>query len=781
MMRRFLLLFLLSLCCSVWGQQRNIYVERNMKELTVKPKRERYRRKGNPAVELMRRVIAAKGDHSLEKNDYAQYHKYQRLTFALNGITQSMVDSLRILRSPLARRQIEYCPQTDDFILPFHYAETASHHLYRRSPERRRDYILGTNSAGVADLFPTGDILNTVLESVFTDVNVYDDVITLLERKFTSPLSSRAAISFFRFYIEDTVRVDTARTAIQLSFVPQNPQDFGFTGRLWVLNDSTYRVHECALYLPVRSSVNYVTRLVIQQKFTDLPTGQRVLQTDDLFAELGILKGQRPFMVHRAIAYTGYSTSPIPDSLFQASDHRREGTDRIVDPSFWAAHRVDSLSRGESSLDSLTHALEESTRRNPLMYLLRVVIANYAHTNADFRESRLDIGPLMSTVSHNTIDGYRLRLSAQTTARLHPHLFFKGYLARGISSRRWYGMAEAEYSFLRKQYSPLEFPRHSITLQYQNDVFSPADLMWQHGRDKDNVWVSFKTQTVDHLMFSRHYLARYELETNDHLTARLQLKHTRLTPCGALFYRRLDGSMVDHLRTAELTASLRWAPGEEIVNSRQRRRYVNRNNPVFGLAHTVGFKGVFGSDYRYHLTEVTAFERLWLNSYGRIDFNLRAAAEWNRVPFPLLLMPVANNSYIITRDMFCMINNMEFINDRYLSLQVEWDLSGKLLNRIPLIQRLKLREVIGIKALWGHLTSKNDPLRHAGSPDLFEMPSRQGVSIVHPMTSTPYLELNVGLHNIFKIIRIDYVRRLNYLDFPGTKKHGWRFGLVFEF
>ena len=686
--------------------------------------------------------------------------------------------------------------------------ETATQHLWRRNPKLERNYVLGTNSEGITDLMPIGEEVNTVIASIFTDVNIYDDVLTLLERRFTSPLSTRAAISFFQFFIEDTVEIDH-QPCIQLSFVPQNPQDFGFSGRIWILNDSTYRVHKCTIGLPVRSSVNYITNLVLQQRFTDLPNGQRVLQTDDLFAELGILKGQKTFMLHRSTHYTDISTDSIPPLLFAPSDTRREGTTNVEDSTFWARFRTDTLSHGESGLRQMTATMREMSHRNVLVYLMRTIICNYFETNSRVGESRVEIGPVMSMVSHNFIDGFRFRLGGQTTAKLMPRLFFKGYAAYGIDSRRWYGMGEVEYSFLRKQHSPLEFPRHSITAQWQEDVFSPADMMWQHGRDKDNVWVSFKTQTVDHMMFQRHWLARYEVETNNHLDFKLQWKVSRQTPCGSLFYRRLDGEYVNHLRSTELLVSLRWAPGEEIVTSKQRRHVVNHNNPVFALAHTFGLKGICGSDYRYNVTELTAFERLWLNSYGRIDFNLRAAAQWNRVPFPHLLMPVANNSYIITRDMFCMINNLEFIGDRYLSFQVEWDLSGKLLNRIPLLKKLKWREVIGFKMLYSHLTTRNDPRRHlfpvsgaasdfsdssfdipassfpeaytTDAPELFFMPSRDGESIVHPMSAVPYMELNVGLHNIFKIFRVDYVRRLNYLDYPGVKKNGVRFAFQFDF
>ena len=789
MRRCFLFLLLVSLCPMVWGQNSSVYEERELNEVLVKPKRQRYKRKGNPAVELMQKVIAAKGDHNLENNDYYRYNKYQRITTALDNITQEMIDSLKILQKPLLRRQIEYCPQTDKYILPFNYSETAIQHLYRREPKLERDYVLGTNSQGITDLLPIGDNVNTVIESVFTDVNIYDDQLMLFERMFTSPLSSRAAISFFRFFIEDTLVVDGKNT-IQLNFVPQNPQDFGFSGRIWILNDSTYRVHKCTLNLPLRSSVNWVNNLVIEQKFIDLPNGQRVLQTDDLFAELGILKKHRQLVLHRATNYTQISVDSIPDVYFMPNDKRREGTSRIEDSTFWAQHRVDTLSWGESGLKDMSEHIHEVAGNTFWMYLMRSIIANSFETSMENDKSPFDFGPIMSMVSKNSIDGWRFRLGGQTSARIHPHLFLKGYVAYGTKSKRWYGLGELEYSFLRKNFSPIEFPRHSFTAQWQSDVFSPADLMWQNGRDKDNAWTSFKWTPVEHMMFQRHWMVRYEVETNDHMDFKLQWKHSRITPCGALFYQRLDSNLpaftqgpdqLAHLRTSELTLSLRWAPGEEVINSKHRRQYVNHNNPVFSLAHTIGFKGIMGSDYHYNTTELTVFERIWLNSYGRIDFNFRGAIAWNKAPFPLLLMPVANNSYIITRDMFNMIQNLEFVNDRYASLQVQWDLSGKLLNRIPLLKSLKLREVIGFKMLYGHLSSKNNPDLHPGDHDLFYMPSLHGQSIVHPMSHTPYMEFSVGLHNILKCIRIDYVRRLNYLNYPGVKKHGVRACFQFDF
>lgn len=776
----FVILALAFLSTAELLAQKTIYVERDLKEVTIKPKRQRYHRKDNPAVGLMRKVIEAKGDHQLERNDYYAFYRYQRITTGLNNITRELADSLKILKTTTLKNQIEYCPQTDKYILPMHYMEEVTHHLYRRTPRRERDFILGTNSEGITDLLPIGDNLNTMIGTMFTDINIYDDVIELLERRFASPLSRSSAIRFYHYFIDDTVMIDN-REAIQVSFVPQNAQDFGFSGRMWILNDSTYRVHKCSVYFPLKTAVNFITNLVVEQRFTDLPNGQRVLLSDDLFAELGILKGQRMAFVHRTTNYTGISLDSIADQRFEQSDKLREGTTNIEDPSFWAEHRIDSLSKAEQNLRNMVDAANNAKGSGILRYITHSIVNNTFETSANLNESYVDIGPVMSMFSSNFIDGFRIRLGAQTTAKLLPRLFLKGYAAYGTRSHNWYGMAEVEYSFLRKQLSPYEFPRHSITAQFQKDIFSPTDMMWQHGRDKDNVWTSFKTQEVDHMMYQRNALVRYEVETNNHMGFKLQLKQAQTTPCGSLFYRCLDGRDVPYLNTSEVLFSWRWAPGERVLATKQRRTVVDHNHPVFGLAHTIGLKGVFGSDYHYQLTELTAFQRVWLNSYGRIDFNLRGAIQWNQVPFPLLLMPVANNSYIITRDMFCMINNMEFINDRYLSFQAEWNLNGKLLNRVPLISRLKWREVIGFKALYGHLSDKNNPALHPASSFLYEFPSRDGVSIVHPLGNVPYMEMNVGLHNIFKFIRIDYVYRINYHHYPGVKKHGVRFCLQFDF
>lgn len=279
------------------------------------------------------------------------------------------------------------------------------------------------------------------------------------------------------------------------------------------------------------------------------------------------------------------------------------------------------------------------------------------------------------------------------------------------------------------------------------------------------------------MLFSRTNQLKMVREEYSGLRTTLQLTTSHDTPCGDLSYvtlnRAAEGDMTSEmLKTTEIKLELRYAPGEKTVVTKQRRVALNHEVPVFTLSHAVGINGLLGGQHNYNITEASYYQRYWLNSWGKLDFNLKIGAQWNQVPFPLLIMPAANLSYIIQPATFNLINNMEFLNDRYASIDAEWDMNGKLFNRIPLVKKLKWREYLGVKMLWGYLTDKNNPYLEAnqGSDVLMRFPD--GSNIMDP--DRPYFEIVAGVHNVFRFFRIEYVRRLNYLNLPTAEKHGIR-------
>ncbi len=751
-------------------------------EVVVKPKREKYSRKNNPAVELMKKVIAHKKNNKLSENDYYQYNKYQKITMSLNDVTPEMLEKGMYKKMPFLKDQIELCEETNKFILPISVDETASQKIYRKHPKSEKTLIKGMSSTGVNELFATGDMLSTVLKDVFTDVNIYDNDIRLLQYPFISPISSSDAISFYKFYIMDTTFVDKDK-CFHLTFVPNNSQDFGFTGHLYVLADSSYTVKKCTMNLPKKSGVNFVDNMDIIQEFEQLPNGEWVLKTDDMIVEMTLMKIMQGFQIRRTTRYSDYAFDELPQQLFKRKGAEIKEADAMMrGDDFWNQYRPVPLTQTESSMDMLVKRLEQMPGFKYVIFVLKAFIENFVETGTKEHPSKVDIGPVNTMISNNYIDGLRLRMSAQTTANLNPHLFLKGYYAYGFKDHRSKYMGEVEYSFNKKEYLPREFPKNSITFSYQYDVMSPTDKFLK--TDKDNVFVSFKTSTVDQMSYVRNIALKYENETQFGLKTTVEVKNSKDEPTGGLAYITNDDqkTLVPEIQTMEASLAFRYAPGETFVNTKQRRIPVSFDAPVFTLSHTAGFKGVLGGEYNYNLTEIGLYKRFWFSSWGKIDMFVKGGAQWNKVPFPLLIMPAANLSYILQRETFNLINNMEFLNDRYASLDVSWDLNGKIFNRIPLLKKLKWREAIGFKMLYGHLTDKNNPMKHLGDSELFLFPTRDGRPTSFVMDSkTPYMECSVGIHNIFKILHIDYVRRLNYLDHPDANKWGVRFMVMMTF
>ena len=751
-------------------------------EVVVKPKREKYSRKNNPAVELMKKVIAHKKNNKLSENDYYQYNKYQKITMSLNDVTPEMLEKGMYKKMPFLKDQIELCEETNKFILPISVDETASQKIYRKHPKSEKTIIKGMSSTGVNELFATGDMLSTVLKDVFTDVNIYDNDIRLLQYPFISPISSSDAISFYKFYIMDTTFVDKDK-CFHLTFVPNNSQDFGFTGHLYVLADSSYTVKKCTMNLPKKSGVNFVDNMDIIQEFEQLPNGEWVLKTDDMIVEMTLMKIMQGFQIRRTTRYSDYAFDELPQQLFKRKGAEIKEADAMMrGDDFWNQYRPVPLTQTESSMDMLVKRLEQMPGFKYVIFVLKAFIENFVETGTKEHPSKVDIGPVNTMISNNYIDGLRLRMSAQTTANLNPHLFFKGYYAYGFKDHRSKYMGEVEYSFNKKEYLPREFPKNSITFSYQYDVMSPTDKFLK--TDKDNVFVSFKTSTVDQMSYVRNIALKYENETQFGLKTTVEVKHSTDEPTGGLAYITNDDqkTLVPEIQTMEASLAFRYAPGETFVNTKQRRIPVSFDAPVFTLSHTAGFKGVLGGEYNYNLTEIGLYKRFWFSSWGKIDMFVKGGAQWNKVPFPLLIMPAANLSYILQRETFNLINNMEFLNDRYASLDVSWDLNGKIFNRIPLLKKLKWREAIGFKMLYGHLTDKTNPMKHPGDSELFLFPTRDGRPTSFVMDpKTPYMECSVGIHNIFKILHIDYVRRLNYLDHPDANKWGVRFMVMMTF
>ena len=757
---------------------------KSLNEVIVKSKRARYSRKDNPAVALMRRVIAAKSKTHLDNHDYYQFNKYQKITLSMNDLQPKDLETGMFKKSSWLLDQIETSPYNNKLILPLSVDETVTQHVYRKNPKTEREIVMGQKTEGINTVIQTGEIINTLLKDIFTDVDIYDDYVRLLQYPFTSPIG-KTAISFYRYYIQDTVYVDRD-LCYHINFIPNNQQDFGFRGDLYVLADSTLHVKKCTMTIPARSDVNFVENMKIEQEYTRLPDGDWVLTKDDMFAELKLNKLFNKLLVVRTTRLSDYAFDELPNKLFKGKAKVRHEADAMIrDEAFWEQYRTVDLTRGETSMNSFIHKMQQSKGYKWVIFGVRAFLENYVETGSTNTPSKFDIGPVTTMVSSNFVDGLRFRLSGRTTANLNKHWFWSGYYAYGSKSHKHYYSSEVTYSLNKKKNLPFEFPQRNITFETSYDIMSPSDKFLRH--NKDNIFMAFRTQKVQQMYFYNRQKLSFDYETDWGFSFNTSLKAESNEPTGNLVFKRMPASsqiltdpFVDKIRTTELAIGIRYNPGQTYMNTKQRRWPVNLDSPEFKLSHTMGLSNVLGGQYQFNRTELGVYKRFWMGSWGYVDTHLNGGIEWNKVPFPLLIMPPVNLSFFEHENTFSMMKNMEFLNDRYAFWSVAWDLNGKILNRLPLVKHLKWREYVAFKGMWGTLTDKNNPrLLTQNETDelLFELPSTTQLMD----KKVPYMELVVGVHNIFKFFAIDYVHRFNYNDVPGTKKNGIRFGFNMSF
>lgn len=740
-------------------------------EVIAKPKREHYSKKNNPAVAFMEKIRHTQDLNDPRRHDNYNYNKYERITLALNDyqFNDSAKRGFDKMFS-FVKEYIDTSEVSGKPILNVALREKLSSVHYRKEPKGEKEFVTGLRSSGIDEMLDKQS-MQTFYEDVLREVDVYDNDIVLMQTRFVSPLS-RIAPDFYKFYLTDTVFVDTTR-CVELTFVPRNPSTMGFTGRFYVpVGDTTMFIKRIVLRVPHDINLNFINGLVISQDYEKAPDGSRLKTKDDMILEASVVPGSGGLYGRRQTVYDSHNFDPAPDaSIF------KRGVAQIYAPGaeyrgqdFWDENRKAEIAQGVNGIEKMM----ERMRQVPLFYwtekVVKVLVSGYVPTA---KKSYFDIGPMTSLVSYNSVEGLRLRAGGMTTANLSRRWFARGYGAYGFRDHKWKYKAELEYSFRDKNYHSREFPMHSLRATQLYDLDRLGQISSVH--NADNFFLSVSRLPDRQMTYHRVSKLEYILETEQHfsLEARIQQERQYSTPF--MTFVNGYGENFRHYTMNSFRLQLRYAPGEKFYQLTTGRTRINFDAPEMVISHTYAPKGFMGNPFALNVTEASFFKRIWLSAFGYVDMTLKGGHVWSRTPYPGLLIPGANLSYLIIPDLFSCMNPMEFINDSYAQWDLTYWANGLILNYIPIIKRLKLREAFMFKGVWGHLSDRNKPWLN---PDLYGFPEINNTQL---MSDTPYMEVGVGLDNLLKVFRVDYTWRLTYRDNPGACKQGLRFTFHFSF
>jgi len=745
----------------------------------VKAERKNYRRRDNPAVTLMKKVIRNKDKNRLEGQAHAEYEKYEKMELAINNITEEYKQKKIFKKFQFLFDYVDTSEVNGKPYLPVYIKETASKVYYQKSPKKEKEYQEGVKVSGLDDYLLT-DNLSTLTDYLYQDIDIYNNNILLFGKSFISPLSSAIGNAFYRYYIIDTIQYNGIEV-IDLAFLPNNKQDIGFKGNLYITNDSSYAVVKADLGLTKQANINWVNDLQLIQEFTPYEDFW-ILNKDEIIADFALLSKSRGFFGSRTVQYRNHVFEKPKDvSVY-------DGATKVVALSgakkrteaFWVTARHAPLSFKEQRIYELVDTLQTVPAFKNTLNIISTLTSGY------WQFDKVELGPVGSFYSFNDVEGFRLRIGGGTTTKFNPKLQLEGYAAYGFGDNRLKYAGSLLYSF-NNNYK--ENPRHYLRASYQHDTnFAGQDLKFVV---EDNFFLSFKRGNTSRLLFVDAFKLDYLKETGKDWEFGLNFKREQQSPLGTISFDRFDpenpGVMIGTaITTTELEGTIRWAPNEKFVQGHSRRVPIYNQYPVFNLKFAQGFNGVLGGDFDYQRLTLDVFKRFYLSPIGITDVLIEGGKVWgNGIPYFNLLIPRGNQTFAYQDAAFNLMNFLEFTNDAYVSWNIQHFFNGFIFNKIPLFKKLKLREVLTFKGVWGSLRDTNNPNLN---PELIQFTrDENGQAETFTLDERPYLEGSVGIANIFKVGRVDLVQRFNYLDNPnvpelfGVKGLGIRFQVKFEF
>ena len=765
----------------------------SLQDIIVKPKKEKqkYRRKGNPAVELIKNVIAHKDSFNVKTQDHYTAETYHRMSFALENFTPDF-------NKPFWKNFLfiqKYIDTTELYpSITLSIRENFADEYYQRRPRKEKHIVSRKRIFGLESLL-TSSSLQENMNAVFTDIDINDDNINALFNRFVSPLSEPLAVSYYQYYLADTLLID-GDSCIDLAFVPVNSQSYSFTGHLYIVNDSTYKLKKYSLTVPKEINLNFVSDYTVEHQYKRLENGLWAPDRTTTSAKFFLFNRKKNIIARQTKIYTDFDfQTPLNLAVFSPS----VPTDTVKPPDstsiredflYWDTHRPEPLSFYEGSVMDLVAEFKATPKFNSLLMAVDAITTEYVATVPSSRwgESKWDFGPIYNTISWNPLEGVRLRIGGVTTANLHPQLFLSTYLAFGTQDLLPKGNVSLMWSFNKKHYHQYEAPRHYIQLQAQYDVEEPGQQTGIITRDHILMSIPTSKPTMKNYQYVWRAKATYMKEWHNGLTLKAGFDFENNTPAGALYYSRVKQyaggnvaitQQVPSYNNYEGSLELRYINGSPLPIDRMGTESpftVEQDAPIISLRHTMGYlddRYTGGQGFYYNTTTLSAEKRFWFSSFGHLDAKIQAGGVWNKVPFTKLYFPATSTSIFLGKSAFNLMQPMEFMMDYYVSLFATYYFKGWVINRIPLLNKTKLRGVVSVAAIYGGLTDKNNPYL-PGNENLYIFPNNatydhEGKYVSgytsSPIGKIPYVEMTFGIENILKFIRIDYVRRFTYNDY----------------
>jgi hypothetical protein len=742
-------------------------------EIVVKPKKSKYSNKDNPSVELIRRIIDNKDLNRTKNFEWYRYNKYEKVVFSLSNLSEDFKNSSLFRKYQFVFDNIDTTRLDGKQTLPIYITESHSDYYYRRDPPASKQIIKAEKTINFSEYIDNEGI-TSYLNYLYQNIDIYDNEIFFLTNKFLSPIAAGAPLQY-KYFIMDTSVVNDVNCT-RIFFEPRNPADFLFHGFLFVTTDSSLAITRIDMSFNKGINIDWIKDVRIIQEFQKIQNKAWVLSSDEVSIDFGITPAIPGALGQRKVTYYDYTVNePVPDTIFSAPVVERRIRTGGESQEYWNGVRQPPLNKHEESLYSIVDSVKSVPGFRSSMNLVMLITTSF------WEFEKFEIGPVGSFYSYNPVEGSRLRFGGRTRDALSTKFYFESYIAYGFRDKLPKYSLTGTYALNNK--SIYTFPVKSLKINYKYDTQVPGqDLDYS---EADNFFLSFTRGVNDKLFYNRTLLIEHINEFKNHFSYSLGFNMTRQYAGGSLKFvtDAVDPPVqteivTEYLNIFEPYVKLRYAPREEFYQGKLYRDRVPSSYPVLQFQYSLGSQAL-GNDYNYNKLIFSASRRFYLSIVGYTDVSVEAGKLFGKASWPILFIHNANQSYAYQRYSYNMMNFLEFVSDQYVSLNIDHSFNGFFFNKIPLLKKLKFREVATLKVLYGGVTDSNNPDLN---PDLFNYPvSPDGTPTTFTLEKKPYIEASLGCSNIFRIFRVDVIKRITYLEHPNVSSLGVRVQFRLDF
>lgn len=705
----------------------------------------------NPAHRIIRNAIANKSRNNPDKLEAYQYEVYNKIEFDLNKIPKEMRESKLMKPVAFVFKNVDSVYSDEKPSLPFFMVENLSEFYYKKNPPRKKEIVKASKITGVEN-----SSISSIMGDMYQKINIYDNNILIFDKQFPSPISSEGFF-YYKYFLEDSGFIGN-KYCYHIRFKPKRTGDIAFSGNIWIA-DTSWGVKRFEMSLPKEANINFINQVKSTQEYERIDTTWMLVK-DRLVIDFSPTKKAIGFYGRKTTSYKNILINqPKPDNFYTLGDAIIVDDDALKkDDSFWQQHRHDTLSQRELKIFKMIDTIQTLPVYKTWVDFFYLLFNGYKKLN------NFEIGPYYNMISYNLIEGPRFRFGGRTSAIFSKWYELNGYIAYGTKDEKW------KYGLGFKCFITQKPHRQLFGINFKSDYEILGQS--QNGFSQDNLFASFlRSRGLRTLTKVNRTEGWYEREWFPGLTTKITLFGTTYTPLPLndpyLYLNTLDNKIKqkDFIKNVEARINIRFAYKEKFVGGNFERVSLGTTYPVIQLMYSKSLPDAYGGEYNFQRVALSIYKRIRITPIlGYIDANVTAGKIYGTLPYPLMELHGGNETYMYDPYAYNMMKYFEFVSDQYISASAEHHMNGLILNRIPLLKKLKLREVAGIKGVWGSVNPQNK--------NVILFPTT-----LKTLESGPYVEANVGVENIFKIFRIDALWRLTY-PLPRTVDN---FGIKFSF